>query len=99
MSNYESASTSCRAWAFLSPATNLVTGDTNAGVDAFWRDPQTGVTRRVSVSTSGAQANNGSPWPVISPDGKYVMFESDATNLVTGDTNAKRDIFLSGPQF
>lgn len=85
--------------AFCSTATNLVNDDTNSKVDTFWRDTQTGTTRRVSVSTSGVQGNNISPWPVISPDGKFVGYETDATNLVSRDTNGKRDILLSGPLF
>jgi archaellum component FlaF (FlaF/FlaG flagellin family) len=83
--------------AFCSQASNLVAGDTNGKVDTFWRDTQLGTTVRVSVSTTGAQGNNLSPWPAISGDGKFVSFESDATNLVGGDTNAKRDVFLRGP--
>ena len=46
-----------------------------------------GDTTRVSVDSNGAQANGISGVPAISADGRYVAFESDATNLVSGDTN------------
>src|SRR5690606_31392716 len=59
--------------AFVSDATNLVGGDTNEDFDVFVRDLQTGVTERVSVSTSGEQANGDSAQqPAISPDGRFV---------------------------
>jgi Tol biopolymer transport system component len=86
--------------AFTSLATNLVPGDTNGRQDAFVVDRRTGRTERVSVSTSGAQAkagrdpNGGSSALDISADGRYVLFRSDAANLVPGDTNAKSDAFI-----
>jgi hypothetical protein len=78
---------------YESDATNLVAGDTNAKADIFLYDRQTGTTTRVSVSSSGAQANGVNNDVAISGDGGTVAWESDATNLVTGDTNAKRDVF------
>jgi Tol biopolymer transport system component len=80
--------------AFESRSSNLVTGDTNDASDIFMRDRQTGETTRVSVASGGNQANNGSGWPSISADGRYVAFWSDASNLVPNDTNGKRDIFV-----
>ncbi len=79
---------------FASEATNLVTGDTNEASDIFLRDMQTSVTTRVSVSSSGMQANGSSYGPKISPDGRYVAFRSQASNLVEGDTNGVDDIFV-----
>jgi Mg-chelatase subunit ChlD len=80
--------------AFRSSATNLVSGDTNGQPDVFVRDRQTTTTTRVSVATGGGQATGGvSDDPAISDDGRYVAFQSDATNVVAGDTNAKTDIF------
>ena len=76
--------------AFASYASNLVSGDTNGYGDVFVRDRQTGVTERVSVASDGTQGNGtyyGSDTPSISSDGRYVAFESDASNLVPGDTN------------
>jgi Tol biopolymer transport system component len=81
--------------AFASSASNLVSGDTNGLGDVFVRDTQLNTTERVSVTGAEAQATGGhSGVPAISSTGQFVGFYSDATNLVTGDTNAKRDIFL-----
>jgi Tol biopolymer transport system component len=80
--------------AFASGATNLVTGDTNGYYDIFVRDRLTGATTRVSVDSNGVQANNTSGNPSISGDGRFVAFRSNATNLVSGDTNDKYDIFV-----
>ena len=68
--------------AFDSFASNLVAGDTNGVVDVFVRDRVAGATERVSVSSSGAQAN-GSVSAAMSADGRFVAFSSD---LVAGDT-------------
>lgn len=80
--------------AFQSAATNLVTGDTNALTDIFRHDRQTTTTIRLSVSSAGAQATGASGDPSINGDGSRVVFKSLAANLVTGDTNAKEDIFV-----
>ncbi len=80
--------------AFLSSATNLVAGDTNGVADVFVHDVQLGTTIRVSVNSAGGQANGASSAPRISKDGRFVVFESRASNLVAGDTNARWDIFI-----
>jgi Tol biopolymer transport system component len=79
--------------AFYSDATNLVPNDTNAVRDVFLRDTQAGTTIRVSVDSTGAQSNGKSEACVISPDGHWILYASDATNLVPGDTNGVRDVF------
>ena len=84
--------------AYGSLAPNLVPGDTNGTWDVFVFDKQTGVTERVSVDSSGAQANDWSVWPSLSADGRYVAFQSGATNLVPGDTNGTYDIFVHDRQ-
>lgn len=78
--------------AYWSAATNLVSGDTNGFDDVFVRDRQTGQTSR--VSTGGTEADQISRIAVISADGRYVAFTSDAGNLVNGDTNDETDIFV-----
>jgi Tol biopolymer transport system component len=84
---------------FRSQAGNLVSGDTNGTAwDIFSKDLQTGAVDRVSVSTAGAQANGASHNPVISGDGRYVVFRSSASNLVTGDTNGQQDLFVRDRQ-
>jgi Tol biopolymer transport system component len=79
---------------FRSDASNLVPNDTNGAEDIFVHDRQTGATKRVSVSSRGRQANGSSVFPVISADGRYVVFTSGASNLVSGDTNGTSDIFV-----
>jgi Tol biopolymer transport system component len=80
--------------AFLSYATNLVAGDANGAADVFLRDRAAGTTVRVSVDSSGSEADAGSAAPAISADGTVVAFHSDADNLVAGDTNGKSDVFV-----
>ena len=82
--------------AFESFANSLVTFDTNVSNDVFVRDLVNGTTARVSVSSLGVQAENGSDssFPSISGDGRLVVFQSSATNLVAGDTNGQSDIFV-----
>ncbi len=67
--------------AFDSQARNLVPGDTNHKLDIFVRDELSGETFRVSVASDGAEANNDSVAPSIGADGRFVAFESRATNL------------------
>ncbi len=80
--------------AFKSNAFNLVPGDTNNKEDIFVRDLLTNTTTRVSVDSAGNQAIDNSSAPSISADGRFVAFSSDAFNLVPGDTNNTRDIFV-----
>ena len=79
---------------FTSTASNLVAADRNNVRDVFLRDRQTAATRRLSLALGGTNPNNESIDPVISSDGTTVAFASTATNLVPGDTNNARDIFL-----
>jgi len=93
LSQDPSISADGRYVAFGSSANNLVSGDTN-GQDVFVRDRQNGTTERVNVDSSGAQGNDLGWVPSISADGHFVVFQSEATNLVSGDTNSVRDIFV-----
>jgi Tol biopolymer transport system component len=79
--------------AFSSRAGNLVALDRNDAADVFVRDTVARTTRRVSVSSAGAEADGHSDNPSISDDGRYVTFSSTATNLVTDDTNGRYDVF------
>src|SRR5689334_405295 len=67
---------------FQSDASNLVIGDTNGVTDIFLKDRATGFLYLVSTSTDNVLGNNDSTNPVISGDGRYVAWESNATNLV-----------------
>ncbi len=106
-----SISTDGRFVTYYSWAANLVTGDDNGVYDVFLHDRDTDengtfdeagniLTTRVSVvDTTGAQATGGdSKEPSVSSDGRYVAFQSEATNLVTGDNNGASDIFIHDTQ-
>ncbi|MCK6446430.1 MAG: hypothetical protein L6Q99_08580 [Planctomycetes bacterium] len=87
-------SADARFIAFFSYSTNLAPGDTNAAPDVFVRDVELGLTELVSRSSAGVLGDDASRYASISGDGRYVAFESKATNLVAGDTNGFRDIFV-----
>ncbi len=93
--------------AFASTAINLVPDDNNTlerrstlgwswGYDIFVHDRLEKTTERVSVNSAGAEAELGSSnqMPTISPDGRFVVFDSAATNLDRNDTNTCRDVFI-----
>jgi hypothetical protein len=63
-------------------------------LDIYVRDRLAGTTERVSIDSAGLEANGASAHPVLSSDGRYVAFSSQATNLVAGDTNGHMDIFV-----
>ncbi|MBU0511337.1 MAG: calcium-binding protein [Chloroflexi bacterium] len=87
--------------AFQSYASNLVLNDTNGKADIFVHDTQTGQTTRVNVASDGTQGNHSFQNPgsyAISPDGRYVAFDSLASNLVPGDTNDYMDIYVHDRQ-
>lgn len=79
---------------FSSSATNLVDNDTNGVADVFVKDLKSGTISRVSTDSAAREANGDSDQPAISPDGRCVVFRSDATNLVSGDTLQYSDIFM-----
>ena len=93
---YIGISTDGRYVAFRSSASNLVSDDTNAKDDVFVRDRINNTTERVSISSSGEQGNDNSPYMgiSISADGRYVAFDSSASNLIPEDTNAHNDSFV-----
>jgi Tol biopolymer transport system component len=84
--------------AFSSVASNLVKGDTNAREDVFVRDNDTHAVERVSVSSDGTEANGGSSSPAISDDGRYVAFDSFATNLVVAGGGPQSNVFVHDRQ-
>jgi Tol biopolymer transport system component len=80
---------------FVSVATNLVAGDTNNTADVFVHDRLTGETNRVSVTSTGEEANAISWGARLSYDGRYVLFLSDASNLAPDDANGvMTDLFV-----
>ena len=81
--------------AFTSRAPNVVPGDRNRVSDVFVHDLLTRTTTRVSVSAEGEEANGGSSVSGISADGRVVAYTSVADNLVRGDTNGRRDVYVA----
>ncbi|BAY27535.1 hemolysin-type calcium-binding region [Calothrix sp. NIES-2100] len=79
---------------YTSAATNLVLNDSNSADDIFVYNRNTGETTRVSIANDGTQANASSSLASISADGRYIVFQSNASNLVANDINAQTDIFL-----
>jgi Tol biopolymer transport system component len=80
--------------AFASRATTLCAGDGNDQIDVFVRDLVAGTTARASVDSQGREGDGYSQNPSISADGRFVAFESRASNLVPGDTNGVEDVFV-----
>ncbi|MFD7073332.1 TolB family protein [Nocardioides sp. NPDC059952] len=80
--------------AYDSLASNLVAGDGNRTTDIFLRDREAGTTERASVSSDGTEGNAHSDRPVVSANGRYVAFDSSASNLVPGDVNGRPDVFV-----
>jgi Tol biopolymer transport system component len=87
---------------YMDSRSDIVTGDTNGKADVFRYELGTGAVARVNVAPNGTEADKDSglvPQGVpMSADGRYVLFESAATNLVAGDTNARRDVFVRDTQ-
>jgi TolB protein len=84
----EALSANGRYATFCTAATDILPGDSNGVSDVFLRDRQTGVTERISVTSTGAEANGDSYASVISDDGRFVVFGSQATNLAPANTDA-----------
>ena len=84
---------------FTSGASNLIAGDTNSRIDVFVRDLQTNTTERVNLTSTGSEPTGALPQftsatPTISADGRFVAFDSSATNLVPGATTAQRRVYV-----
>ncbi len=84
--------------AYVSYATNLVSGPDGTKAQIYLLDQDMGIIYLISSSVGGVSGNGNSFTPSIgeTPEGKIrVVFSSDATNLVAGDTNGYRDIFVT----
>ncbi len=95
-STVPSLSADGRFVAFKSSSSNLVFGDTNGKSDIFVRDRATGRLVRLSHGAGHLQGDESSTEPAMSGDGRFVAFESHATNLVLDDTNGFADVFVAG---
>jgi len=89
-----SISANGRFVAFYSEASNLVPEGGNGTYDVFVHDRKKGLTTRVSVDSAGAEGSGSSSWPSISANGRYVAFNSYASNLVPEDGNGTYDVFV-----
>lgn len=83
---------------FYSYASNLSPEDTDTTKDVYVYDLDSDTTELISKSTGGVKGNSHSMYPSVSPDGRYIVFESSANNLVSNDTNGKSDIFIHDRQ-
>lgn len=79
--------------AFDSGAPDLVPSDTNGKTDVFIRDRELGRTTRASVGPSGTEADDNSSFPMLSGDGRLVVFACDAKNMSAADGNQLRDVY------
>ncbi len=91
---YPSISYDGRFVAFETSSQHLVPGDNGTRPDVFVHDRVAHVTQIISRGLAGIAGNLGSVRPSISSDGAFVAFQSDANDLVAGDTNAKPDVFI-----
>ncbi len=82
--------------AFVSSAPSL--GVTNQKTNVFLRDTQANTTALVSANTSGQPAGDNSAHPTVGADGRYVFFDSTASDLVANDTNGRSDVFVRDMQ-
>ena len=80
--------------AFSSIATNLVSGDTNGDRDVFFKNLATGKTARASVRSDGRQGNASSEIEDISANGRLIVLNSFASNLIKNDANNQGDVFV-----
>jgi hypothetical protein len=90
-----------RLVAFVSDASDLIERDTNGVADVFLRDTCSGAppgcqpsTIRVSVGPDGIEANGASESPAMSPEARFVVFDSEAKNLVPDGSSAPTGAFL-----
>ena len=83
---------------YESTADNIVGGDLNGARDIFLYVWSSGLTEIVSVTGAGISANGDSFRADVSSHGRFVVFQSAATNLVPGDTNGVSDIFVRDRQ-
>ncbi|MFQ5509582.1 MAG: TolB family protein, partial [Leptospirillia bacterium] len=84
--------------AFQSDATDLVASDSNGVTDVFLRNTQTDATTRISLDNGNLQTNGASRDPSASSNGRYIAFESDATDIDISDNNGLTDIYLRDTQ-
>jgi Tol biopolymer transport system component len=90
----QDANSDGRYIAYESEASNLVANDTNGKQDVFLYDAQSKTTELISVGVGGAPANGVSRGPRLSADGRFIAYDSEASNLVDGDPSNRVDVFV-----
>ena len=91
---YSATSRDGRFVAFVSNARDLVPGrPANVVYNVYVRDTRTGVTTLASIAADGGDSNSDSSNPALSADGRYVVFQSAASNLIANDPNGSSDVF------
>lgn len=80
--------------AFISCAHDLIAGDTSTTCNVYRRDLWANATELVSVGIGSSNPDGNSSLPSLSTDGRYVAFQSSASNLVVADSNGKLDVFV-----
>ena len=93
-SSVPSISANGRYVSFQSSASGLAADDTNGNVDVFVHDMIDATTTRVNVSSDGSEGNFGGVEGAMSANGRFVVFASASSTLVSGDTNGGSDVFL-----
>jgi Tol biopolymer transport system component len=93
-SSSPSVSADGRYVAYGSDASSIVAGDTSGARNVFVWDRQTGDTVKVAQVPGGGSTNDNSYDPSVSADGRFVAYESYASNIVPGDTNDEQDVFV-----
>ncbi len=79
---------------FSSDASNLVSGPAGPGSQVYVRDTLANTTELVSLATDGQTANAASGGGGASTNGRFIVFQSNATNLYVSDANNNTDIFV-----
>lgn len=69
-------------------------GDDLNSYDVFLRDRVMDITTQINVTPMGAPSSGEASWPQITPDGRYVLFESNAADIVAGDVSTRTDVFV-----
>jgi hypothetical protein len=79
---------------FSSLANNLVLDDSNGVEDLFLRDRDSGITYLVSLTDGGSLIGQATSIGAMSDDGRYIAFQSSASEIVPGDSNNRFDVFV-----
>ncbi|NOQ64221.1 MAG: DUF4214 domain-containing protein [Methyloprofundus sp.] len=94
LSEFPVISANGRFISYQSTIDDIVANDNNGTSDVFVYDRLQNISTRISLSFTGKEGRNESTRPSISADGRYITYQSDASNLVAGDNNRSSDVFV-----